>query len=191
MLFRSVQSWTLGLTLGLRHLPFPLPYGHPPALGSLPPCGVFSLSLPSWGPQCSKSCSSGTRRRQVVCALGPPGRCGSLQPSKPPAVEACNTQPCDLPPGKHGEGQLEPGPASSPAGSLASTSCPCACALSPLDHPPLRSPCVRPLPSAKASSWQPHRAAVWPPGRQHLSVTPRALCDCWHTWALQWLCVAC
>ncbi|KAM9714065.1 papilin isoform 6-T7 [Dama dama] len=51
----------------------------------------------AWG-LCSKSCRSGTRRRQVVCALGPPGHCGSLQPSKPAAVEACNTQPCDLPP---------------------------------------------------------------------------------------------
>ncbi|GAB5572999.1 papilin isoform X4 [Prionailurus iriomotensis] len=49
--------------------------------------------------QCSKSCSSGTRRRQVVCALGPPSRCGSLAQSKPGEVEPCNTQPCHLPPG--------------------------------------------------------------------------------------------
>lgn len=38
----------------------------------------------------------------MVCALGAPSRCGSLQLSKPAAVEACNTQPCDLPPGKDG-----------------------------------------------------------------------------------------
>ncbi|XP_012579846.1 PREDICTED: papilin [Condylura cristata] len=51
----------------------------------------------AWG-LCSKSCSSGTRRRQVVCALGPPGRCASLPLSKPADVEPCNTQPCHLPP---------------------------------------------------------------------------------------------
>ncbi|XP_024853900.1 papilin isoform X3 [Bos taurus] len=62
-----------------------------------PPLSDQAWHVGAWG-LCSKSCSSGTRRRQVVCALGPPGRCGSLQPSKPPAVEACNTQPCDLPP---------------------------------------------------------------------------------------------
>ncbi|KAL2789740.1 papilin isoform 3 precursor, partial [Daubentonia madagascariensis] len=50
----------------------------------------------TWG-LCSKSCSSGTRRRQVICALGPPSRCGSLQRSKPADVEPCNTQPCHLP----------------------------------------------------------------------------------------------
>ncbi|XP_027624907.1 LOW QUALITY PROTEIN: papilin [Tupaia chinensis] len=49
-----------------------------------------------WG-LCSKSCSSGTRRRQVVCALGPPSHCGSLQWSKPADAEPCNTQPCHLP----------------------------------------------------------------------------------------------
>ncbi|XP_065796332.1 papilin isoform X6 [Muntiacus reevesi] len=62
-----------------------------------PPLGDQAWHVGAWG-LCSKSCSSGTRRRQVVCALGPPGHCGSLQPSKPAAVEACNTQPCDLPP---------------------------------------------------------------------------------------------
>ncbi|XP_076979081.1 papilin isoform X2 [Tamandua tetradactyla] len=46
---------------------------------------------------CSRSCRSGTRKRQVVCAAGPPGRCGSLQPWKPAEVEPCNTQPCHLP----------------------------------------------------------------------------------------------
>nr|XP_054522060.1 papilin isoform X8 [Pan troglodytes] len=50
----------------------------------------------TWG-LCSKSCSSGTRRRQVVCAIGPPSHCGSLQHSKPVDVEPCNTQPCHLP----------------------------------------------------------------------------------------------
>ncbi|XP_032338203.1 papilin isoform X2 [Camelus ferus] len=51
----------------------------------------------AWG-LCSKSCSSGTRRRQVVCAIGPPGHCESLLPSKPADAEPCNTQPCHLPP---------------------------------------------------------------------------------------------
>ncbi|XP_014639866.1 PREDICTED: papilin [Ceratotherium simum simum] len=51
----------------------------------------------AWG-LCSKSCSSGMRRRQVVCAIGPPGRCRSLQLSQPADVEPCNTQPCHLPP---------------------------------------------------------------------------------------------
>ncbi|XP_054232895.1 papilin isoform X8 [Homo sapiens] len=50
----------------------------------------------TWG-LCSKSCSSGTRRRQVICAIGPPSHCGSLQHSKPVDVEPCNTQPCHLP----------------------------------------------------------------------------------------------
>ncbi|XP_014394827.1 PREDICTED: papilin [Myotis brandtii] len=51
----------------------------------------------AWSP-CSKSCSSGTRRRQVACAIGPPSHCGSLQLWKPAEVEPCNTQPCPLPP---------------------------------------------------------------------------------------------
>ncbi|KAM9646229.1 papilin isoform 2-T2 [Trichechus inunguis] len=50
----------------------------------------------TWG-LCSKSCSSGTRKRQVVCAIGPPSHCESLQLSKPADVEPCNTQPCHLP----------------------------------------------------------------------------------------------
>ncbi|XP_060031479.1 papilin isoform X2 [Erinaceus europaeus] len=50
---------------------------------------------------CSQSCDSGTRRRRVVCALGPPGYCGRLQLPKPVAVEACNAQPCPLPPVPH------------------------------------------------------------------------------------------
>ncbi|XP_010333573.3 papilin isoform X7 [Saimiri boliviensis] len=50
----------------------------------------------AWG-LCSKSCSSGTRRRQVICAIGPPSHCVSLQHSKPVDVEPCNTQPCHLP----------------------------------------------------------------------------------------------
>ena len=122
----------------------------------------------------------------MVCALGPPGHCGSVQLSKPAAMEACNTQPCDLPPGKNGGGQLEPGLASCPASNLASTSCPCAsaCALSPQDHPPLRSPCVRPLPSTKARSRQPHQAACVPrkaaplPHPPELSVTAVTLRCC-------------
>ncbi|XP_020030715.2 papilin isoform X1 [Castor canadensis] len=50
----------------------------------------------TWG-LCSKSCNSGTRRRQVVCAIGPPSHCGSLQQPKPMEVEPCNRQPCHLP----------------------------------------------------------------------------------------------
>uniref|UniRef100_A0A8C5JYW4 Papilin n=1 Tax=Jaculus jaculus TaxID=51337 RepID=A0A8C5JYW4_JACJA len=50
----------------------------------------------AWG-LCSKSCGSGTRRRQVVCAIRPPGHCGGLQQSKPAEVEPCNRQPCHLP----------------------------------------------------------------------------------------------
>ncbi|XP_053459395.1 papilin isoform X3 [Nycticebus coucang] len=50
----------------------------------------------AWG-LCSKSCSSGTRRRQVICAIGPPSHCGSLQHSQPADLEPCNTQPCHLP----------------------------------------------------------------------------------------------
>lgn len=81
--------------------------------------------------------------------------------------------------------------ASSPASNLASTSCPCsfACALSPLDHPPLRSPCVRPLPPTKASSRQPHQAAVWPP--QVAVPPPHTLELSAGTQVLQWLLVAC
>ncbi|XP_047396271.1 papilin isoform X2 [Sciurus carolinensis] len=50
----------------------------------------------AWG-LCSKSCSSGTRRRQVVCAIGPPSHCRNLQQPKPMEVELCNRQPCHLP----------------------------------------------------------------------------------------------
>lgn len=57
------------------------------------------LSLSTLGLQCSKSCGSGIRRRQVVCTIGPPGRCVDLQSSKPAEVEACNRQPCHLPQG--------------------------------------------------------------------------------------------
>uniref|UniRef100_A0A8C6WAL4 Papilin n=1 Tax=Nannospalax galili TaxID=1026970 RepID=A0A8C6WAL4_NANGA len=50
----------------------------------------------AWG-LCSKSCGLGTRRRQVICAIRPPGHCGGLQLSKPAEVEPCNRQPCHLP----------------------------------------------------------------------------------------------
>ncbi|XP_021102348.1 papilin isoform X3 [Heterocephalus glaber] len=50
----------------------------------------------AWG-LCSKSCSSGIRRRQVICAIGPPNHCRNLQQSKPRDVELCNMQPCHLP----------------------------------------------------------------------------------------------
>ena len=98
---------SLGLTRSTRHLPpSPCLIGTPhPVSGSLSLCGlVLSSHSHPGGPQCSKSCSSGTRRRQVVCAIGPPGHCGSLQPSRPADVEPCNTQPCHLPPGKDRRG---------------------------------------------------------------------------------------
>ncbi|NXS99208.1 PPN protein, partial [Jacana jacana] len=54
-----------------------------------------------WG-LCSKSCSSGIRTRQVICADGDskfysPEMCKAIQPQKPPTLGSCNTQPCYLP----------------------------------------------------------------------------------------------
>ncbi|NXJ65931.1 PPN protein, partial [Rostratula benghalensis] len=54
-----------------------------------------------WG-LCSKSCSSGIRTRQVICADGDskfysPETCKAIQPQKPPTLGSCNTQPCYLP----------------------------------------------------------------------------------------------
>ncbi|XP_043412466.1 papilin isoform X2 [Prionailurus bengalensis] len=74
------------------------PVSEPCAHEDCPPVSDQAWHVGAWG-LCSKSCSSGTRRRQVVCALGPPSRCGSLVQSKPGEVEPCNTQPCHLPPG--------------------------------------------------------------------------------------------
>ncbi|XP_004754894.2 papilin isoform X5 [Mustela putorius furo] len=62
-----------------------------------PPTHEQAWRVGAWG-LCSKSCGAGTRRRQVICALGSPGLCGSLQLSKPREAEPCNTQPCHLPP---------------------------------------------------------------------------------------------
>nr|XP_044629884.1 papilin isoform X7 [Equus asinus] len=62
-----------------------------------PPINDQAWHVGAWG-LCSKSCSSGMRRRQVLCTKGPPGYCRSLQLSKPVDVEPCNTQPCHLPP---------------------------------------------------------------------------------------------
>ncbi|XP_006865675.1 PREDICTED: papilin [Chrysochloris asiatica] len=50
----------------------------------------------TWG-LCSRSCSSGLRKRLVVCAIGLPSHCENLQLAKPADVEPCNTQPCHLP----------------------------------------------------------------------------------------------
>ncbi|XP_039561522.1 papilin isoform X4 [Passer montanus] len=54
-----------------------------------------------WG-LCSKSCDSGIRTRQVICADGDskvysPETCKATQPQKPATLGSCNTQPCYLP----------------------------------------------------------------------------------------------
>ncbi|NWW80141.1 PPN protein, partial [Climacteris rufus] len=54
-----------------------------------------------WG-LCSKSCDSGIRTRQVICADGDskfysPETCKAVQPQKPATLGSCNTQPCYLP----------------------------------------------------------------------------------------------
>uniref|UniRef100_A0A8C3XZD1 Papilin, proteoglycan like sulfated glycoprotein n=1 Tax=Catharus ustulatus TaxID=91951 RepID=A0A8C3XZD1_CATUS len=54
-----------------------------------------------WG-LCSKSCDSGIRTRQVICADGDskfysPETCKAIQPQKPATLGSCNTQPCYLP----------------------------------------------------------------------------------------------
>ncbi|NWT62868.1 PPN protein, partial [Erythrocercus mccallii] len=51
---------------------------------------------------CSKSCDSGIRTRQVICADGDakfysPETCKAIQPQKPATLGSCNTQPCYLP----------------------------------------------------------------------------------------------
>ncbi|NXV07223.1 PPN protein, partial [Cettia cetti] len=54
-----------------------------------------------WG-LCSKSCDSGIRTRQVICAdsdskFYSPETCKATQPQKPATLGSCNTQPCYLP----------------------------------------------------------------------------------------------
>ncbi|NXK34565.1 PPN protein, partial [Piprites chloris] len=54
-----------------------------------------------WG-LCSKSCDSGIRTRQVICADGDskfysPETCKAIQPEKPATLGSCNMQPCYLP----------------------------------------------------------------------------------------------
>ncbi|KAM6273650.1 papilin isoform 2-T2 [Porphyrio hochstetteri] len=54
-----------------------------------------------WG-LCSKSCNSGIRTRQVICADGDsksysPETCKAIQPQKPATLDSCNVQPCYLP----------------------------------------------------------------------------------------------
>uniref|UniRef100_A0A7M4FNH9 Papilin n=1 Tax=Crocodylus porosus TaxID=8502 RepID=A0A7M4FNH9_CROPO len=54
-----------------------------------------------WG-LCSKSCGSGFRTRQVICADGEsrlysPEACQAIQPQVPARLENCNSQPCHLP----------------------------------------------------------------------------------------------
>ncbi|XP_053330825.1 papilin isoform X2 [Spea bombifrons] len=54
-----------------------------------------------WG-LCSKSCNSGIRKRQVICAdndrnFYEPETCEAYEPEKPSVIESCNMQPCYLP----------------------------------------------------------------------------------------------
>uniref|UniRef100_A0A8C2TVE6 Papilin n=1 Tax=Coturnix japonica TaxID=93934 RepID=A0A8C2TVE6_COTJA len=54
-----------------------------------------------WG-LCSKSCNSGIRTRQVICADGDSkfysaDICKTIQPQKPATLGSCNVQPCYLP----------------------------------------------------------------------------------------------
>ncbi|NXY81156.1 PPN protein, partial [Alcedo cyanopectus] len=54
-----------------------------------------------WG-LCSKSCNSGIRTRQVICAdsdsrFYSPETCKAIQPQKPAILGSCNMQPCSLP----------------------------------------------------------------------------------------------
>ncbi|XP_009959774.1 PREDICTED: papilin [Leptosomus discolor] len=54
-----------------------------------------------WG-LCSKSCNSGIRTRQVICADGDskfysPETCKAIHPQKPATLGSCNMQPCYLP----------------------------------------------------------------------------------------------
>uniref|UniRef100_A0A8C5Q323 Papilin n=1 Tax=Leptobrachium leishanense TaxID=445787 RepID=A0A8C5Q323_9ANUR len=53
-----------------------------------------------WG-LCSKSCNSGIRKRQVICAdndrnFYEPETCEAHEPEKPTIIESCNMQPCHL-----------------------------------------------------------------------------------------------
>ncbi|XP_054423289.1 papilin isoform X2 [Pteronotus mesoamericanus] len=73
------------------------PLTEPCVRDDCPPLSDQAWHVGAWS-LCSKSCSSGTRRRQVICAIGPPSHCRSLQLWKPADVEPCNTQPCHLPP---------------------------------------------------------------------------------------------
>ncbi|NXL17215.1 PPN protein, partial [Setophaga kirtlandii] len=61
----------------------------------------ISWHVGDWG-LCSKSCDSGIRTRQVICADGDSKvysaeTCRGIQPQKPATLGSCNTQPCYLP----------------------------------------------------------------------------------------------
>ncbi|KAK2496480.1 hypothetical protein MC885_013133 [Smutsia gigantea] len=64
----------------------PPPLTEPCLRDACPPISDQAWHVGAWG-LCSRSCSSGTRRRQVVCATAPPSHCGSLQLPKPADVE--------------------------------------------------------------------------------------------------------
>uniref|UniRef100_I3M367 Papilin, proteoglycan like sulfated glycoprotein n=1 Tax=Ictidomys tridecemlineatus TaxID=43179 RepID=I3M367_ICTTR len=72
------------------------PLTEPCVREACPFLNVQAWHVGAWG-LCSKSCSSGTRRRQVICAIGPPSHCQNLQQTKPTEVETCNPQSCHLP----------------------------------------------------------------------------------------------
>ncbi|CAK6431941.1 unnamed protein product [Pipistrellus nathusii] len=73
------------------------PLTEPCVRGDCPRRGDQAWHVGAWSP-CSQSCGWGTRRRQVACALGPPGHCESLRLRRPAEEEPCSPQPCPPPP---------------------------------------------------------------------------------------------
>ncbi|ETE63833.1 Papilin, partial [Ophiophagus hannah] len=71
---------------------------------STQPCNLQQCATWVSGPwsECSKSCASGIRTRQVICADGDSKFysyeiCQEMQPQIPTTLGSCNTQPCHLP----------------------------------------------------------------------------------------------
>ncbi|XP_043838694.1 papilin isoform X2 [Dromiciops gliroides] len=70
-------------------------------IGENCPLQELGWHIGDWG-LCSKSCDSGIRKRQVICAdsesnIYSSDLCQTHQPQMPDEVEACNTQSCYLP----------------------------------------------------------------------------------------------